>query len=296
MLKKTALKPQTRRKRRDALPEILSPTVDIIFKKLFGDERNKDILANFLTAVLGFKVLPSHITLIDPHLTRKYANSKLGIIDVRLKLKSGKIINIEMQVGNLKGIRSRLEYYISDTIAGQLKKGDKYLKLAPVVMILISKNRLLPETERFHCEFGTLEKTEHFELHGLRTIHILDLSKLPEDGGGVLVEWLKFINAKKREVFMTLAQECRQLRRALSVLEETSANEKTRLIYEARLKAARDKMAEIDYAQDKGFNKGIRRGKKEGRAEGRVEGREEVFALIERGISPMEAKRMLGVA
>jgi flagellar biosynthesis/type III secretory pathway protein FliH len=75
-------------------------------------------------------------------------------------------------------------------------------------------------------------------------------------------------------------------------LEETSANEKTRLIYEARLKAARDKMAEIDYAQDKGFNKGIRRGKKEGR----VEGREEVFALIERGISLTEAKRMLGIA
>ena len=40
---------------KDNLPELLSPKVDIIFKLLFGDERNKDLTINFISAVLGYK-------------------------------------------------------------------------------------------------------------------------------------------------------------------------------------------------------------------------------------------------
>jgi hypothetical protein len=39
----------------DNLPELLSPKVDVIFKLLFGDERNKDLTISFISAVLGYK-------------------------------------------------------------------------------------------------------------------------------------------------------------------------------------------------------------------------------------------------
>ncbi|OON95102.1 MAG: hypothetical protein ATN31_01990 [Candidatus Epulonipiscioides saccharophilum] len=35
--------------------ELLSPTMDFIFKKIFGDEQNKDLLIDFLNAVLEYK-------------------------------------------------------------------------------------------------------------------------------------------------------------------------------------------------------------------------------------------------
>ena len=41
--------------KKDNLPELLSPKVDIIFKLLFGDERNKDLTISFISAVLGYK-------------------------------------------------------------------------------------------------------------------------------------------------------------------------------------------------------------------------------------------------
>ncbi|MCL2220518.1 MAG: Rpn family recombination-promoting nuclease/putative transposase, partial [Chitinispirillia bacterium] len=107
----TKVRGKTRAKRfEDGLPEILSPTVDIIFKILFGDERNRDILADFLSAVLGFRVTKGAITLVDPHLARDNIDDKLGILDIKLRLKSGKYVNIEMQVGNLKSIFKRVEY------------------------------------------------------------------------------------------------------------------------------------------------------------------------------------------
>ncbi|MDR0330642.1 MAG: Rpn family recombination-promoting nuclease/putative transposase [Chitinispirillales bacterium] len=242
-------------------PEFLPPIVDVVFKLLFGDERRKGILAAFLTAVLGFKVLARDITLLDPHLKREHLKDKQSVLDVKLRLRSKKLVNIEMQVENKKDIRNRAEYYISKWIAGQLEEGDKYNKLAPTVMILVSKHTMLPETKEYHSEFGTLEKTKHFELHGLKTIHVLELSKLPKNSNSRLVDWLRFINASKKEDFVTLAQECKHLAKALNALANTSANAEARAFYEDRLKAARDKSSELDYAKD------------EGRAEGRTEER-----------------------
>jgi len=60
-----------------------------------------------------------------------------------------------------------------------------------------------------------------------------------------------------------------------------------RLAYEANMINKRDQYAIRMTA--------INEGKAEGRAEGRVEGMENVFALLEKGISLVEAKRILGL-
>jgi predicted transposase/invertase (TIGR01784 family) len=287
---------------RTNLPEILSPTVDIIFKILFGDERNKDILADFLSAVLEFKVTPGAITIIDPHLERDNEDDKLGILDVKLKLRSGKYINVEMQVGKLKNIHKRIEYYISTMLVRQLKKSHKYERLLPVVAIIVSKETILRETERFHCEFSTLEKTDHFELHGLRTIHTLELSKLPEGVSGKLEDWLKFINSEKKEEYMAVAQKSKPMKRALEVLEEASADDRIRDLYFYRKLAKMDEQARMDYAVDeaakkameKGIEKGIEKGMEKGMEKGRSETMAEVFALIDQGIPPDEIKKIMG--
>jgi hypothetical protein len=84
---------------------------------------------------------------------------------------------------------------------------------------------------------------------------------------------------------MTLAKECRHLARALQALEVTSANERTRDLYEARLRAIRDEWSRIDYGIDKGLKKG--------RVEGRVERDDEILQLIEKGRSAVEIKEMI---
>jgi predicted transposase/invertase (TIGR01784 family) len=291
-----ARNPKTpKRKAPRSTPELLSPATDIVFKLLFGDERNKDILAAFLTAVLGFRVLPRGITLIDPHLKRNYLEDKLGILDVRLRLRNKKFINIEMQAENKKGIRGRLEYYISKGIADQLKRNDDHGRLIPTVMILVSKQTVLPETEKYHSEFGTLEKTEHFELHGLKSIHILELSKLPKQSDLGLVDWLRFINAEKKEDFVALAKKNKRLGRAVKALELASATARTRDLYEYRVKAARDKRAELAYAKEEGWAEGKAEGKAVGREEGRVEERDEILALIRQGLSAAEIEEKLSL-
>jgi hypothetical protein len=62
--------------------EILLPRSDLVFKLIFGDTRNIDILVSFLQAVLD---LPAdeygEISIIDPNLRQESEDDKLGILD-----------------------------------------------------------------------------------------------------------------------------------------------------------------------------------------------------------------------
>jgi len=65
--------------------KILLPRMDVIFKLLFGDKRNIEILKDFLKSILD---LPhdeyDNLTLEDTHIKRESLKDKLGIVDVRL--------------------------------------------------------------------------------------------------------------------------------------------------------------------------------------------------------------------
>ena len=74
-------------------PRILSPLMDVVFKLLMGTENSKEILTDFLSAVLDLSPDEyDEITIANPFLLQEYKGDKLGILDVKLKLKSGKIL------------------------------------------------------------------------------------------------------------------------------------------------------------------------------------------------------------
>jgi predicted transposase/invertase (TIGR01784 family) len=75
----------------------LSPKCDIVFKILFGDGRDIDLLTDFLQSTLD---LPAEdyeeVTLADPHLSRENLGDKLGILDIKVKTRSGKVLDVEV--------------------------------------------------------------------------------------------------------------------------------------------------------------------------------------------------------
>jgi predicted transposase/invertase (TIGR01784 family) len=78
--------------------KIMLPKVDFAFKLLFGDERSKNILADFLKAVLPEMAEEEFekITNFDPHLKREFSGDKLEVVDVKLRTASGKILHIDI--------------------------------------------------------------------------------------------------------------------------------------------------------------------------------------------------------
>ncbi|MDR2209013.1 MAG: Rpn family recombination-promoting nuclease/putative transposase, partial [Azoarcus sp.] len=84
----------------------LSPRNDQVFKLIFGDAQNTGPLTDFLKATLD---LPPEdlldIVLVDPHLRGKKPDDKQGILDVKVKTATGKLVDIEIQVAERPQMR-----------------------------------------------------------------------------------------------------------------------------------------------------------------------------------------------
>jgi predicted transposase/invertase (TIGR01784 family) len=105
----------------------LSPKSDVVFKRLFGDRRNVELLKDFLVATLDIPVCDYEtVEIIDPQLKRERPGDKLGILDVLIKTKQGKFIDVEIQVDETNNMPERVTYYAAKLLASQLAAGQEY--------------------------------------------------------------------------------------------------------------------------------------------------------------------------
>jgi predicted transposase/invertase (TIGR01784 family) len=230
---------------KNEIPKILSPLMDVIFKLLMGTEGSKDLLTDFLLAVLN--ISPDElegITIANPFLLQEYKGDKLGILDVKLKLKTGKVINIEVQVDPMPFMESRILFYVSKLITEQIGESEQYGKIKRVISIIITDHQLVKQSEKYHHQFGLYDiesgvlLTDGLEIH---TLEVPKARKLNESADKEdLLNWMKFFDVKTEEELKMLAQKSPTMQKASLRLMELSADEKARQLYEARLKEQRD--------------------------------------------------------
>ena len=186
----------------------LSVKDDIIFRWFFGDEKNEETLVSFLKSVLR---LPdddySEIEIVDPHLLRDYPKDKLGIIDIKLKSKSKKIIHIEVQLGVSPALKNRLHFYNAKLITEQIGSGDNYDVIKKVISIIITDEELIEGSARYHHRFTMYDSDAQTEFSDIVEFHTLELSKLPpETDGTMLYDWAKFIDAESPDELDAVAE------------------------------------------------------------------------------------------
>ena len=92
----------------------VKPLNDFIFKKVFGEKGNEDILISFINAVLKrTKKEPIiEIEIIEnKQLTKELILDKTGIIDVIAKTSKGENIDIEVQLTDQGNMDKRTLFY-----------------------------------------------------------------------------------------------------------------------------------------------------------------------------------------
>jgi predicted transposase/invertase (TIGR01784 family) len=140
-------------------------------------------------------------------------------------------------------------------ITEQIGKGGHYSELKQAISIVITDYDFIPETTRCHTTYRMLELEEHFPFNDLMEIHALNLERLPADGEGKLLDWLRFLNAETEEEFKMIATKNPMIEEAYCKLQVMSEDEANRMIYEARLKAQRDEYSRMQGALRKGQEK-----------------------------------------
>jgi predicted transposase/invertase (TIGR01784 family) len=256
--------------------KLYGATNDYMFKRVFGDERNKDILTAFLKTVLDIPAEDyQEIQIQDSLLKVEKFGDKVGILDIKIKTKSSKIIDVEMQVAYQGCMKERIIYYISRMIAEQMGTSEKYSKIQKVVSIVIAADHILIQgSDNFHHRFLLRDKESDKVFTNKIEVDTLELKKLPKTSKGkqkLLLEWLNFMKAETEEELNMLASQTTasmELKKAIRTIKNLNADNKTRQLAEERVKYWRDYLSSVEEADIKGFTRGVEIGEARGEARG----------------------------
>lgn len=158
-----------------AISKYLDPKNDIAFKKIFGTEKNKDILIHFLNDVLGFSEEDKIIN-IEFCCTFQIPDNKeqkTSIVDILCEDEKGIKYIVEMQVLKHKRFEKRAQYYAAKSYSSQATIGDQYYNLKKVIFIGIANCVIFPDKTEYKSRHLTLdEKTLTNDLEDLQYIFI----------------------------------------------------------------------------------------------------------------------------
>ena len=253
----------------------LDPKLDIVFKLLFGEERNKALLVSLLNAVLNPEVPIRTVAVLHPDPGRERADDKAIVLDLRVGLANGEQVDIEMQSRARLAPRKRALYYWARLYTSQLARGDRYDELRRCVVVMIADFNEL-ESERFHSVFraqevhGHEDLTDHFELHLVELPKLAEAIRKKEEPE--LVRWATFLSATTDQELQELAMKDPVLQQAKDALDRLSADPEARLLAEQREMALISYHLDLNEARKQGIVEGEARGRAEGEARGRAEG------------------------
>ena len=235
---------------------LMSPKVDYCFKELLA---YPEIRKGFVAAILNKE--PEELaetTLMPTILSKDTEDSKYGILDVRVRMKNGSQMDLEMQVAPFEFWNNRVIFYLSKMYAEQVKEGDKYKNLKPCIQVSILNFNLFHEDRTCFREIAFCDLTTKQKYTDLLEIYVLELKKLPPEQKEepLIIKWMRFLAAESREDFEKMAGEDNYINEAYEVLQKLSADERKRLEYEARQKAIRDYDSQMSSSREEGIRIG----------------------------------------
>ena len=246
---------------------ILSPKVDFVFKKIFGNEKHPNILISFLNAVIKPTDLIKSVQIKNTDIEKEHIEDKYSRLDIKAVTNSGEHINIEIQVKNEYNMIKRSLYYWSKMYEGQLTKGQDYDTLSRTICINILDFKYL-KNDNFHNCYRLKEKNTNEELTDVMELHFIEIPKLrklenSEDISDMLEAWITFIERPTSELIDKLEMSSDEIKEAKEELLRLSGNDKERERYEKRFESILEQNSLLANAEKKGLEKGKKEGAKQ---------------------------------
>ena len=207
-------------------------------------------------------------------------------MDIKAIINDNSVIDIEMQVENEYNIEDRVTYYMAGMSSQEIKKGEEYIDLKKAIVIAILNFNYFERNGYMHVahmkfEKGSPEtyvdmgykKEQEIATKSLEMIYI-ELPKFIKKNPraeSLLDKWLWLLAGREDKIKMGKTS-VKELDKAISIIDEMSADSKEWEMYESRRKAIINYNSSMEYARREGRKEGIAEGHKKGIAEGRKEG------------------------
>jgi predicted transposase/invertase (TIGR01784 family) len=256
----------------------LDVKTDYAFKKVFGTKENKDILINFLNAVLTFRnnYKIKDLVIVDPYNIPMLKGMKDSYVDVKATLDNNSKVIIEMQVLNHKGFEKRVLYNMAKNYSTQLKKNEDYHLLNPVIALSIVDFIMFENSKKIISNFKLLEKDEFIKYSDDIELVFVELPKFKKQLNelkNVVDKWIYFI--KNAGLLNTIPKEFTpQITRALKSVDEASFSEDELEIQHKRKEFIYIQKNSLELANEQGLESGMKKGLQKGLEKGLEQGLE----------------------
>jgi len=243
----------------------ISPKTDFAFKKIFGSTDSKDILISFLNAIL-YRGEPTikDLEIINPYSASRVTGLKDTYLDVKAKITGDKTVIIEMQVLNVAAFDKRVLYNAAKTYATQLKSGEGYWKLKPVIALTITDFVMFENTDRVISHFVFKENEDLFDYpnHELELffVELPKFHKALDDLETLTEKWIYFMkNTNQLEAVPETMGIVPEIEKALRIANQANLSPEELEDLEKREMFLEDQQGAII----KGRQEGIKEGKLE---------------------------------
>jgi predicted transposase/invertase (TIGR01784 family) len=243
----------------------ISPLNDYVVKSIYGDQKNIGNTERLLKPVLG--IPPEEydkLTTVDPFLKRRWQKDKQGILDIRLTTKTGRSVDVEVQIRYYKAMLQRIIYYQAKMVTEQMKSGFDYNQIRQTISVVITDHILLPDEagRRYMNTFELRNRQTGNLFTDLQRIIILELPKVPEeDDGEAIWPHLRFFKCRTEEELDMLLKRHPEVESVVSdqrsaEYHHISWSERRRRRAEYKERERRDEWALIEGAKDQGREQG----------------------------------------
>jgi predicted transposase/invertase (TIGR01784 family) len=211
------------------------PKNDVIAHQLLANEGNRDVLEYFLTVMLADRINEfQSFEIKTPHLIPDFMGEKEFIVDVRVKMKSGEFVLVEVQRDPQTGFNDRVQAYNARAYGAQLKAGDQYGDIERVISIIIADFSMFDTPNYYDCFMMSSVLNTGNVLSEKQEVHTFELNKVPDVPNDDLKwYWLMLFKAESLAELDVLAKKSEQLAHVVEVVKLFNEDENIRYAAEA---------------------------------------------------------------
>ena len=251
---------------------------DIVFKRIFAHKGNEEFLIQFLSALLKVNITSIDI-MHDIHLEKDIEEDKLGIWDVRAIIDKKEIVNIEIQIKDLKNIVQRSTFYASKIVSNQLVQAEQYQNIKPVIAICILDYEFLPYEDYINDTKTVLSNHRDYEINPYVKYIYIELPKFRKSVkkyDDIISQWLTFIDGVNSRGLEEAMEKNEKVRKAQEELEYLEGDEAFKRKVELKEKYEKDMNSAIHYGREEGMKKGLQEGLQKGLQEGKTSEKKDI--------------------
>ena len=249
------------------MARFINPFTEVGFKRIFGQEINKDLLIDFLNALLEGEKRVKDIRFLDKELLPEYENDRSLIYDIYCTDENGEQFIVEMQNREHVNFRERTLYYLSQAIARQGEKGTGWqFDLKAVYGVFFLNFRLSDLPQKLRTDIVLCDRDTHELFTDKMRYIFLELPLFDKEESECETDFERWIYVlKNMETLQRLPFKARNavFQKLEQIVDIAALSKEDRMKYDESIKVYRDRLAIMAFERQKGFA--------EGRAEGKLE-------------------------